>query len=91
MSHFPKAQGLQLPLEEGVRHLREDAGTVPALPIGADRAPVSEPDEGRDRLGHKVVTGAPADVGDEADATRVVLVRGAVEQTLRLWVVMVHD
>src|SRR5205807_9020889 len=87
---FPTAQGLRVPRKEGVRHLREDAGAAPALPGGAGRAPMREPDEGRDRLAHQVVTGAPADVGDEADATRVVLVRGAVEQTLMLWVVMVH-
>ncbi len=65
--------------QERVRHLDHDAGAVAGVGLGAAGAPVVEPAQRRQALGHHVV-GAPAgEIGHEGDAAGVMLVGGVVE------------
>ena len=66
-------------LEELVRHLDQDAGAVAGQRIAAAGAAMHEVQEDLDALADDVVRRDALDVGDEADATRVVLELRIVE------------
>src|SRR3972149_1204506 len=69
-------------VEELVRHLDEKAGAVAGARVGATGAAVAEVDEHLQPLGDDLVRALAADVGDEADAAGIVLLRGVVEALL---------
>jgi hypothetical protein len=74
-----EAQPQALGLEEPVRELQRDAGAVAGVGIGAARAAVGQPVEHPQRVLDDAPRLLTLDVGDEADATRVVLGRRIVE------------
>ena len=61
--------------EETVRHLHEDARAVTRVGVGAGGAAVFEVDQQVERVPHDGVRADALDMGDEADAAGVVLVR----------------
>jgi len=65
--------------EEGVRRLQEDAGAVAGVLLGAGSAAVLEVEQHLERFHHDVVRRAALDVGDESEATGVVLECRVVE------------
>ena len=67
--------------EEGVRDLRDDAGTVAGAGVGADRAAVLEVAQRVERGGDDVVAGGAAQGGDHGQPAGVLLV-GRVVQAL---------
>src|SRR5262245_65368531 len=73
-----------LGLEEGVWDLDEDAGAVAGNGIGAHRATVLEVLKDIERVLDDVVRRPASEVGDEADAARVVLPLG-VKQSPGRW------
>jgi hypothetical protein len=68
--------------KESIRHLKEDAGAVACVRLGAARAAVLQVPEHGKRLLDDRVRSSAVDVGHEADAAGVVLVTWVVE-TLR--------
>ncbi len=68
--------------EEAVRDLDQDTGTVAGERVRPDRAAVVEIHQDLETLADQVVALVTLDVRDEADAARVVLVRGVVEPLL---------
>ncbi len=68
--------------EELVRDLHQDAGTVARARIGADRAAMLEIAEDGERVLDQLVRRPALDVGDEADAARI-LVEGGIVKALR--------
>ncbi len=70
-------------LEEVVGDLHKHARAVAGQRVGADRATVLEVLKDTQRVGDDLMRLAPLHVGDEADAARVVLVRGVIK-ALRL-------
>ena len=73
----------RLPGEEPVRHLNQDAGAVAGARVGADRAAVLEIEQDRERVLHELMRLLVLDVGDEADAARVLVERGIVQSLRR--------
>ena len=73
------ALGRHLGAVEVVRDLDQDAGAVAHQRVGTDRAAVVQVLEDLEPLRDDRVRLAPRDVGDEADAARVVLVLSRVE------------
>ena len=69
--------------EKLVRNLHQDAGAVAGQRIASAGAAMGQVVEHLEALLHDVVRALALDVDDEADAARVVLVRGIVE-TLRV-------
>ena len=65
--------------EQGVRHLRQDAGPVTGVRVAALGAAVVQVPQHGERLGHGVMGPAPGQVGDKPDAARVVLVLAVVQ------------
>ena len=78
-----EAELAALVLEEVVRDLNEHAGAVAGQRVGAHGAAVLEVGEDLERVGDDLMRLAALEVGDEADATRIVLVRRVIK-TLRL-------
>jgi hypothetical protein len=74
-----EAQAQALGLEEAVGQLQRDASAVAGVGIGAARAAVGQPVEHPQRVLDDAQRLLTLDVGDEADATRVVLGRRIVE------------
>ena len=70
-------------LQEGVRHLDQDAGAVAGVGLRAGRAAVVEVLQDLDRLPQDLVRLAALHVDHEADAARVVLEPRVVESLLR--------
>ena len=68
--------------EKLVRHLDEDAGTVPGIRVGTSRAAMFEIDEEVEGLADYRVRTNAFDVRDKADAAGVVLVGGAIQASL---------
>ena len=60
----------------------QDARTVAGAPVARDRAPVREVVEQLERLLDDVAGADAVDVGDEADATGIVLVSWVVQSLL---------
>ena len=77
-----EAELLALVLEEVVRDLNEHAGAVAGQRVGAHGAAVLEVGENLERVGDDLMRLAALEVGDEADAARIALVRRVVK-TLR--------
>ena len=71
------------PAQERVGQLDQDAGAVALQRVGAGRAAVREVLEDRRALRDDRVALLALDVGDEAQAARVVLVRGVVQTLAR--------
>src|SRR4030095_14730177 len=69
--------------EELVRGLYQDAGALAGAWIGTDSAAMLEVAENGERVVHDLVRLAAFDIGDEADATGI-LVERLVVRTLRL-------
>jgi hypothetical protein len=59
---------------EGVRHLEHDPGPVAGGRLGTPRAAVVEPAQRGQPFHHNLMGPTTMDIGDERDATRVVLV-----------------
>ena len=74
-----EAELLALLLEEVVRDLNEHAGAVAGQRVGAHRAAVLEVGEDLERVGDDLMRLAALEVGDEADAAGIVLVRRVVK------------
>ena len=74
-----EAELLALLLEEVVRDLNEHAGAVAGQRVGAHGAAVLEIGENLQRVGNDLMRLAALQVGDEADAARIVLVRRVVK------------
>ena len=74
---------LDLALEEILRDLDVDAGTVAGLAVGVDRTAVPDRLERLDALDHDLAARLAVDRDDATDATGVVLVGGIVEAVLR--------
>ncbi len=74
-----KAFFLRLAREEGVRNLNEDACAVASARIGADGATMFEIAENADRVGDDLMRLLAFDVGNEADAARILFQCGVVE------------
>ena len=72
-----------LPHEEFMRHLNEDAGAITRARIGPAGAAVPKVDEHLQPLPDYRVRFRALDVGDQADATGVVLVRRIVKTLTR--------
>ena len=68
--------------QQAVRHLDQAAGAVAHQRVCPDRAPVVEIDQDLQPLGDDVVRFPALDIGDEADATGVVLVPRIIEALL---------
>ena len=73
------AKRCALVAEQPVGDLNEDPGAVTGQGIGPDRAPMGDVAKKPHPLAHDVVARPVADVHDESDAARIVLVRGVVE------------
>src|SRR5262245_14534637 len=69
--------------EELVRNLNENSGAITGARISADRAAMFEVAKDRERVVDDLVRLAALDVGDEADAARILLERRIIK-TLRL-------
>jgi hypothetical protein len=67
--------------EELVWDLEHDPGAVTGVGLGAARAPVVQPHERRQALGHHTMAAAAVQVRHERHAARVMLVRRVVEGT----------
>ena len=65
-----------------MRHLKEDAGAVTCARIGSNSAAVREIHQELERFLDDVARANAVDVGNKADATRVVLVSGVVQALL---------
>jgi hypothetical protein len=74
-----KAEPTALALEEPVRHLDEDAGSVAGVRLAAAGPAMQEVLQHREGLAHDRVGLAALDVHHEADPARVVLVRRIVQ------------
>jgi len=71
--------------QELVGRLEQDARAVARVDLGAARASVLEPVEDVERLDHRRVRGLVREVGDRADAARVVLESRVVEASGPGW------
>jgi len=78
-----EAESAALALEELVRHLDEDAGSVARVHLAAAGAAVQEVLEHGEGLAHDRVRLSPLDVHHEADPAGVVLVRRIVQALRR--------
>ena len=67
------------PAEEFVRHLHENTGPVAGLGLCSARAPMIHIGVHRERLLDDVMRSLPFEMGDESDATGVLLVGGMPE------------
>jgi hypothetical protein len=74
-----EAEPAALAREKGVRHLDEDARTVPGIDLAAAGSPVEEILEDLESLIHDGVGLSALHVHDEADTACVVLVGGIIE------------
>ena len=78
--------------KKGMRHLEQDAGAVAGVGLAAACAAVAQVHQGRQRLAQDPVGALAVDIGDEADATRIVLpawiVKSVIEHT---WIGHVHE
>src|SRR5260370_35154199 len=77
-----KAQALRLGAKQLGGELQQDAGTVARQRVGAHGAAMRQIEQDADAVGDDAVALAVLDMGDEADAARIVLVAWVVE-TLR--------
>ena len=77
-----EAELAALVLEEVVRDLNEHAGAVAGQRVGAHCAAVLEVGENLEGVGDDLMRFAALEIGDEADATRIALVRRIIK-TLR--------
>src|SRR5262249_45894147 len=73
------AEAAALLAEELVGHLQEDPGAIARVGLASTRAAVQEVDEDEQTLADDRVRLASFDVDHEADAARIVLVRGVVQ------------
>ena len=77
-------QRLALVLQEGVRNLDQQAGAVASGRLGASGATMLEIFQNRERILHDLVGHAALQIGDEADAARILLAF-SVEKPCALW------
>ena len=70
--------------QQRVRHLDHAAGAVADQRVGADRAAMVEIDEDLQPAADDIVRFSALDVGDKADAARIVLVARIVEALFAL-------
>jgi hypothetical protein len=77
--------------EKAVRDLDQDAAAVAHLRVGADRAAVAEVLQHREPVLDDAVRPDVLHVGDEADAARILLLRGIVETLLLRQPGIAHD
>jgi hypothetical protein len=65
--------------QQRVGHLDQDAGTVSDQGVGADRAAMIEVDQDLEAARDDVVRFSAADMSDETDTARIVLVARVIE------------